>query len=99
MKFQIELLPEAKTELFKIEKADRNKAIKDYRTIEEYGSEFTNIKALQDNLYEIKSDNIRSLFTYKKGQVIIIALVFIKKSQKTPKKYINQATKRLNDYE
>jgi mRNA-degrading endonuclease RelE of RelBE toxin-antitoxin system len=68
MKFDITLLPEAEEELYKIEKIYRNKALKDYRTVEQYGNDYVNIKALQDDLYEIKSDNVRSLFTYKKGR-------------------------------
>ena len=56
-----------------------------------------NIKHLQKEIFEIKSNELRSLFKYKAGAIIVIGVVFVKKTQKTPKDKIKLAIKRLNE--
>jgi len=51
---------------------------------------------LQDQIFEIKTDELRSLFKYQKNQIILIGVVFVKKTQKTPKEIIKLAKKRLS---
>ncbi|WP_109572759.1 type II toxin-antitoxin system RelE/ParE family toxin [Fibrobacter succinogenes] len=54
-------------------------------------------KHLQKKIFEIKSNELRSLFKYKAGAIIVIGVVFVKKTQKTPKDKIKLAIKRLNE--
>ncbi|WP_353939005.1 type II toxin-antitoxin system RelE/ParE family toxin [uncultured Treponema sp.] len=51
------------------------------------------------NIFEIKSNELRSLFKYQKGQIILIGVVFVKKTQKTPKNIIKLAEQRLRETE
>lgn len=58
-------------------------------------------KYLETGLWElrIKSGNniLRVIYTFKKGQIIILLQVFIKKQQKTPVGELEAARKRLKD--
>lgn len=99
MKFKIILDTEAQKEFDKLEKTYQSHLKRDYDKIENIGIEFVNTEYLRKDLYEIKTDNIRSLYSYKKGQKIIVAIIFLKKTQKTPEKYINLAYRRLQKYE
>ena len=58
---------------------------------------FVRVKFLQKNIYEIKSNELRSLFKYKEGRIIVVGVVFVKKTQKTPMNIINLAEKRLKE--
>jgi len=69
----------------------------EYRTIETTGIEFVRVKHLQDKIFEIKSKNLRSLFKYQEGKIIVIGVVFVKKTQKTPKGIIKLAKKRFKE--
>ncbi|MGP1438553.1 MAG: type II toxin-antitoxin system RelE/ParE family toxin [Treponema sp.] len=69
----------------------------EYEKIEQQGIEFVKVKPLQKKIYEIKSNDLRSLFKYKKGKIIIIGVVFVKKTQKTPKDIIKLAENRLKE--
>lgn len=51
----------------------------------------------QNKIFEIKSRELRSLFKYQEGKIIIIGVVFVKKSQKTPKDKIKLAKQRLKE--
>lgn len=59
-------------------------------------------KHLEDGIFELRSkvsSNItRILYFFVIGQKIILTNRFVKKSQKTPKKEINLAKKRRNEY-
>lgn len=63
------------------------------------------LKHLEDNegLYEIRvqlgNDEIRIFCFFDKGQLVILANGFFKKSQKTPKKEIVKALKIKKEYE
>ncbi|MGI5172938.1 type II toxin-antitoxin system RelE/ParE family toxin [Treponema sp. OMZ 840] len=52
------------------------------------------MRAIQDKIFEIKSNELRSLFRYKEGKIIVVGVVFIKKTQKTPREIIKLAKKR-----
>lgn len=56
-----------------------------------------------EELYEIRvqhgNDQIRIFCFFDKGQLVILANGFYKKSQKTPKKEIEKALKIKNEYE
>lgn len=99
MKYQIFLTSQANNDLNKLEEKDKKKVFKTIDVIENVDLQAVYNKSLGNKLYEIKVDNIRCLYGYKKGQIIIIALIFIKKTQKTPKLFIEKAQKILKEYQ
>jgi len=96
MKYNIFLLPEAQAEKNKLAKTYQDEIENAYKLIEEKGTEFVFVNSLGNKLYEIKTDKTRSVYKYNAGQIIIVGLVFLKKSQKAPKQIIKLAQKRLN---
>jgi phage-related protein len=99
MKYQIFLTPQANNDLNVLEEKDKKKIFKTIDVIENVDLQAVYNKSLGNKLYEIKVDNIRCLYGYKKGQIIIIALIFVKKTQKTPKLFIEKAQKILKEYQ
>ncbi|WP_191018135.1 type II toxin-antitoxin system RelE/ParE family toxin [Treponema zioleckii] len=69
----------------------------EYTKIETQGIEFVRVKQLQKDIFEIKSNELRSLFKYKAGKIIVVGVVFVKKTQKTPKDKIKLAKQRLKE--
>lgn len=67
--------------------------------IENQDIEFVRVKPIQKDIFEIKSNELRSLFKYTAGKIIVIGVVFVKKTQKTPKDKIKikLAKKRLKE--
>ena len=98
MKYQVFLTPQANKDLNNLELKDSKKVFKAIDIIENVDINAVNNKSLGNKLYEIKIDNLRCLYGYKKGQIIIIALIFVKKTQKTPKTNIEKAQSTLKEY-
>ena len=59
-------------------------------------------KKLQDELFELRVKAVegiaRAIYSYEKGRVILILVVFIKKSQKTPTNALQTAKQRLREF-
>lgn len=98
MKYKVFLTDEAKEDLSCLEKIEKKKVIKSINVVEQADIDAVNTRPLTRNLYEIKSDNVRSIYAYDKDQIIIIAVIFIKTTQKTPLKYIEKAEKIIKEY-
>ena len=96
MKFKVEKLPVAESEISSLEQSQKDLLKIEYEKIEQQGIEFVKVKHLQKKIFEIKSNELRSLFKYKEGRIIVIGVVFVKKTQKTPRQEIEKA-KRLKD--
>lgn len=97
MKFTVEKLPQAEAEIEALEKSQQDLLRDEYSKIETQGIEFVRVKPLQKDIFEIKSNELRSLFKYKAGKIIVIGVVFVKKTQKTPKDKIKLAKQRLKE--
>lgn len=97
MKFTVEKLPQAEVEIKALELSQQEMLRNDYSKIETQGIEFVRVKPIQKDIFEIKSNELRSLFKYKAGKIIVIGVVFVKKTQKTPKEIIKLAKKRLKE--
>ncbi len=97
MKFSVEKLPAAENEIKSLEQSQQDLLNKEYETIERQGIEFVRVRPLQREIFEIKSNELRSLFKYKAGAIIVIGVVFVKKTQKTPKDKIKLAKQRLKE--
>ncbi len=95
MKFKVEKLPQAEAEIKSLEESQQKLLCDEYIKIETQGIEFVRVKPLQKDIFEIKSNELRSLFKYKAGK--IIGVVFVKKTQKTPKDKIKLAKQRLKE--
>lgn len=97
MKFHVQKLEIVEQEILQLNKEQQEFLNDDYSKIENSGIEFVKVRPIQDKIFEIKSNEIRSLFKYEKNQIIVIGVVFVKKTQKTPKEKIKLAKKRLKD--
>ena len=97
MKFTVEKLPQAEAEIEALEKSQQDLLRNEYSKIETQGIEFVRVRPLQKDIFEIKSNELRSLFKYTAGKIIVIGVVFVKKTQKTPKEIIKLAKKRLKE--
>lgn len=97
MRLKVEKLPVAQTEIQALEQSQQEMLRQDYELIETMGIEFVKIKPIQNKIFEIKTNDVRPLFKYAEGRIIIIGVVFVKKTQKTPKNIIKIAQKRLRE--
>jgi len=97
MKFTVEKLPQAEAEIEALEKSQQDLLRNEYSKIETQGIEFVRVRPLQKDIFEIKSNELRSLFKYTAGKIIVIGVVFVKKTQKTPKDKIKLAKQRLKE--
>ena len=95
--FEVNLTDEAREQLFNLDKNSVKKAVKDYKKFEVYGDKGVNSRPLGLGLFEIKTDNIRSIYSYENNKIIIVGVVFMKKTQKTPKAMIEQAIKNIEN--
>ncbi|WP_287055036.1 type II toxin-antitoxin system RelE/ParE family toxin [Treponema sp.] len=97
MKFTVEKLPQAKTEIDSLEQFQKDMLEADYKKIQEQGIEFVRVKLIQKEIFEIKTNELRSLFKYAAGRIIVVGVVFVKKTKKTPKEKIKLAKQRLKE--
>ncbi|MGN0731178.1 MAG: type II toxin-antitoxin system RelE/ParE family toxin [Treponema sp.] len=97
MKFAVKKHSAVDAEISVLEENQKQLLKAEYDLIENEGIEFVRTKHLQGKIFEIKSNELRSLFKYEKNQIIVIGVVFVKKTQKTPSDKINLAKKRLKE--
>ena len=97
MKFKVEKLKQAEKEYSELTDVQKNAVKDDYILIEEKGIEFVKRRHLKDALFEIKTNDVRSLFQYREGKVILVGLIYTKRGQKTPNDLIKLAHKRLKE--
>ena len=93
----MEKLPVAESEISSLEQSQKDLLKIEYEKIEQQGIEFVKVKHLQKKIFEIKSNELRSLFKYKERKIILIGVVFVEEIQKTPKETIKLAEKRLKE--
>ena len=98
MKFTVKLTDEAKKDYAGLTPDQQDLLQDDYEIISNIGLDSINFNSLDKNLFEIKTKDLRSIFDYRKGQIILVAVIFIKNSQKTPKNIIERAKKILKKY-
>ena len=97
MKFKVEKLSQAEAEIKALEESQQKLLSDEYSKIENQGIEFVRVKPIQKDIFEIKTNELRSLFKYKAGKIVVIGVVFVKKTQKTPKEKIKLAKQRLKE--
>ncbi|MDR1168317.1 MAG: type II toxin-antitoxin system RelE/ParE family toxin [Heliobacteriaceae bacterium] len=96
--FTAEFTDEAKEQANKLDNARKNKLRKAVKIFEQVGTQYKNINDLGEDLFELKPDDIRAYFEYYEGRVIIVGLVVLKKSQKAPKRFIEQARRNIKNH-
>ena len=80
------------------------KMLRLFELVENYGAQLVepHSKPLNDGLFELRTKAqegiARSIYCYMKGKKIVILHVFIKKTNKTPKKDLELARKRMKEY-
>ncbi len=97
MKFKIEILKQAKKEISKLTTAQQELLNKDYNTITTKGIEFVKRRHLRGDVFEIKTGDVRSLFAYREDCIMLVGLVYEKRTNKAPDYYIELAQKRLKE--
>lgn len=95
MRYKIELTKDAQKEFNELTSEQQCSLYEDYKIIQEFGIEYVLTKHIEDKIFEIKTQKLRSLFIYKENQIIIIGLIYIKQSQKMPLNIKKQALKRF----
>ena len=98
MKFTVERLPQAQAEIDSLEQSQKDMLESDYSIIQEQGIVFVRVKPIQKDIFEIKTNELRSLFKYNAGKIIVVGVVFVKKTQKTPLREIQHAQTIKNIY-
>lgn len=99
MKFEIQKLKQAEKEINKLSKEQQKQVIDDYNVITTKGIEFVKRRHLRGDIFEIKTNDLRSLFAYRENCIILIGLVYEKRTNKAPDYYIELAQKRLKEIE
>lgn len=97
MQYKIEKLKQAQKEIDDLTNQQKSALENDYKTIENRGLEYVKRRYLREGLFEIKTKDVRSLFKYKEESVILIGLVYEKRTEKAPDYYIKLALKRLKE--
>lgn len=97
MQYKIEKLKQAQKEIDDLTNQQKSALEDDYKTIENRGLEYVKRRYLREGLFEIKTKDVRSLFKYKEESVILIGLVYEKRTEKAPDYYIKLALKRLKE--
>ena len=70
----------------------------DIELIETEGLDFVISKALGNQVFEIKSNRVRALYGFKENKLIIITVIYLKKTQKCPQELILRAKKLLDKW-
>ena len=97
MNFTIKKLKQAEKEISKLTKEQQKQLENDYKIISSKGIEYVKRRHLRGDIFEIKTNDIRSLFAYRENCIILIGLVYEKRSNKAPDYYIELAQKRLKE--
>ncbi|MDD3435626.1 MAG: type II toxin-antitoxin system RelE/ParE family toxin [Candidatus Gastranaerophilales bacterium] len=96
IKYKIILTDTAKDNLSELIPENKLKIQRSFDSIEKNGIQSVFIKSLGNKLFEIRTGRVRALYTYKEKQLIIVGIIFLKDTQKTPKEIIKKARKVLN---
>jgi phage-related protein len=87
---------EADEQLQSLDKSSRNKILKSINIFKVLGKDAKNSRDLKNGLWEIKADNVRAYFKYYKNKIVIIGFIVLKKTQKAPERFIQQAIRNID---
>ena len=91
--------PRVDKEIRSLSRIDSSRVVKVIELFRDYGFSLPTLylKKITKNLWELRTGRFRLLFGLVKGETIIVS-IFLKKTQKTPKKEIELALKRIKEY-
>lgn len=95
MQYKVKFLEQALKEFNELSDNQQKLLKEDYLRIENISMDCVLTRPLGKKIFEIKTSNLRSLFKYADNQIIIIGVIYIKQTQKTPKEILQLAQKRL----
>jgi len=98
--FQAVLIPQAKQQLLDLSPMHRSRIVTAIRVFEGVGTQYKNLNSLGNGLFEIKPSGVRAYFKYdpNRNRVIIVGFICLKKTQKAPAKFIQEAHRLIDDY-
>ena len=96
--FEAEFTKQALEQLEQLTDTDARKILKAINIFEQVGTKYKYLNDLGNGLFELKPDKVRAYFKYVKNRIIIIGLIVLKKTQKAPTRYIEQAHKNIDKY-
>ena len=97
MKYKVEKIKQAEHEFNNLTSEQQGLLNNDYKLIETEGLERVSTKKIEKDIYEIRTSNLRSLYTYQDGMLIIVVTIFIKTTNKTPEWAKKAARKRIKN--
>lgn len=97
MIYKIKKIKQAEHEYDSLTKEQQELLDNDYNLIETEGLERVSTKKIEKDMYEIRTSNLRSLYTYQDGALIIVVTIFIKTTNKTPEWAKKAARKRIKN--
>lgn len=98
--FIAEFTPEAIEQYNGLDSSNQDKILTAITTFEYIGTKYPKTNSLGDGLYELKPKGVRAYFQYDKDRrkIIIIGFITLKKTQKAPQRYIEQALRNIQNY-
>lgn len=99
--YTAEFTPEAVEQYQKLDEQNQDKIIGAIKAFELLGTAYKNINKLDYDLYEIKPSGVRAYFRYDetRRRIIIVGFITLKKTQKAPKPYMQQAVRNIERYQ
>lgn len=97
-KFNAEYTDEALIQYEQLDLDSQVKILKAISTFEQVGTAYKNINTLGDGLFEIKPKGVRAYFRYHNRKIIIVGFIVLKKTQKAPKRYMEQANINIENH-
>lgn len=97
MIYKVKKIKQAENEYDSLTKEQQELLDNDYNLIETEGLERVSTKKIEKDIYEIRTSNLRSLYTYQEGALIIVVTIFIKTTNKTPEWAKKAARKRIKN--
>lgn len=84
MKFKVKKIKQVEKEYNSLTSSQKELLDEDYAKVENEGLERVSTKKIEKNIYEIRTAELRSLYTYQDGAIIIVVTIFVKTTNKTP---------------
>ena len=97
MKYKVEKIKQAEHEFNNLTSEQQQLLNSDYDIIENFGLERVSTKKIETDIYEIRTSNLRSLYTYQENKIIVVVTIFIKTTNKTPEWAKKVARKRIKN--
>ncbi|MDD3435888.1 MAG: type II toxin-antitoxin system RelE/ParE family toxin [Candidatus Gastranaerophilales bacterium] len=98
MKYTVIKTKEAIKDISKINSDFIEDLDEDIELIETEGLDFVVSRPLGNQVFEIKSNRVRALFGFKENKLIVITVIYLKKTQKCPRDLILKAKKLLDNW-